>query len=544
MGEFQHHEACPECGSSDALARYEDGTAYCYSCKGYQKSEEDGGEAALPMRPGGHDSQLFMGEVKALPQRGINEKTCAKFRYSCGHDKNGVAVQIADYCDQFGRPVAQKIRYPDKKFKWVGDPKSAGLYGQQLWNGGRRLVVTEGEIDALSMAQAWDLKWPVVSIPNGAPAARKDLAKHTEFLESYDTVVFMFDDDEAGRDAAKECAELLTPGKAAICLLPLKDANAMLLAGKIKELVSASWEAKPYRPDGIVLGETLWEKVSVEPEMGLEYPWPILDGKTYGQRKREIVTWAGGTGIGKSSLVREVAYGLARTHGKKVGIIALEESVKQAALAQMSIAIERKLHLPDVRLATSEGDLRRAFDDTMGGNRYVFYDHFGTVEAQALLPKIRFMIQALDVEYVVLDHISIMVSGIATEGDERKRIDELMTRLRSQVEELVFGLHIVTHLRKASGKPYEEGGRVTLGDLRGSGSISTISDLVVAAERNTQAEDDAERNRVTLRCLKNRFSGDTGVVGDLIWEKDTGRLREANETEKEAFAKSDATGDF
>lgn len=544
MGQFEQHEACPECGSSDALGRYEDGTAYCFSCEGYQPAPKDDGPEPIPMRARGHDSQLIAGEVKALPLRSIDEKTCQKFDYTCGHDKNGVAVQIAGYYDDVGRLVAQKIRYPDKKFTWVGDPKAAGLYGQHLWNGGRRLVVTEGEIDALSMAQAWSLKWPVVSIPNGAQGARKDLKRHIEFLELFDTVVFMFDDDEPGRDAAKECAELLTPGKAAIAHLPLKDANEMLKEGRIKDLVSASWEAKPYRPDGIVLGNSLWSLVSTEPEMGLEYPWPILNLKTYGQRKREIVTWAGGTGIGKSSLVREVAYNLVRAHGKKVGIIALEESVKQAALAQMSLAIDRKLHLPDVRMATSDGDMHRAFDDTMGGNRYVFYDHFGTVEAAALLPKIRFMVQALDVEYIILDHVSIMVSGIATEGDERKRIDELMTRLRSQVEELCFGLHLVTHLRKAAGKPYEEGGRVTLGDLRGSGAISQLSDLVIAAERNTQAEDDAERNRVTLRCLKNRFSGDTGVVGDLVWEKETGRLRETDETEREAFARGDATGDF
>jgi len=245
----------------------------------------------------------------------------------------------------------------------------------------------------------------------------------------------------------------------------------------------------------------------------------------YGQRKREVVTWTAGTGTGKSSLLREVAYGLVKTHGRKVGIIALEESVKHAALAQMSLSLNRQLHLPDVRERTERDDLKKAFDATMGSKQYVFYDHFGTVEAKALLPKIRYMIQALDVEYVVLDHISIMVSGMATEGDERKRIDELMSKLRSLVEELNFGLHIVSHLRKAGGTPHEEGGRVSLVDLRGSGAIGQISDLVVAIERDQQCEN-GDRNRMRLRVLKNRFSGETGIAGDLTWDSKTGRLVE------------------
>ena len=33
---------------------------------------------------------------------------------------------------------------------------------------------------------------------------------------------------------------------------------------------------------------------------------------------------------------------------------------------------------------------------------------------------------------------------------------------------------------------------------------------------------------MTARVLKNRFTGDTGVACDLIWNKDTGRLVEGN----------------
>ena len=65
-------------------------------------------------------------------------------------------VQIANYCNSVGQVVAQKIRTKDKKFYWLGDKSKAGLYGQHLWGeGGKRLVITEGELDALSVSQAW-----------------------------------------------------------------------------------------------------------------------------------------------------------------------------------------------------------------------------------------------------------------------------------------------------------------------------------------------------------------------------------------------------
>lgn len=488
---------------------------------------------------------LLAGEYGPLEKRGIDEKTCAKFRYKIGKDERGNGVQIATYCDKDGRPVAQKIRYPDKKFRWVGEPKRAVLFGQHLWNGGRRIVVTEGEIDALSMAQALNLKWPVVSVPNGAGGAKKDLAEHIEFLEIFDAVIFMFDNDEPGQEAAIECAELLTPGKAYVAHLPLKDANEMLLAKRSTELVSCAWEAKVYRPDGIVLGETLWEKVSEEPEQGLGYPWPCLDKLLYGMRVRELVTWTGGTGTGKSSLIREVAHHIATFHQQRVGIIALEESVRRAALCQMSLAANRQLHLPPVRAVTSDKEMREAFDATMGTKRFVFYDHFGTVEASSLLPRIRYMVLALKIKWVFLDHISIMVSGMATEGDERKRIDELMTKLRQLVEELDFGLHIVSHLRKTSGTPHEEGGRISLADLRGSGAIAQVSDAVIGAERDQQGEG-GDNYRILLRALKNRFSGDTGTAGTLMWIPKTGRLVEegAAALVNAPTGGQDAEGDF
>ena len=99
-------------------------------------------------------------------------------------------------------------------------------------------------------------------------------------------------------------------------------------------------------------------------------------------------------------------------------------------------------------------------------------------------------------------------------------IDTTMTKLRSLVERTGISLFLVSHLRRATGdKPHEEGARVTLGQLRGSAAIAQLSDTVLALERNQQS--DTERSSTTLRIIKNRYSGETGIAAQLSYDLST-----------------------
>ena len=124
--------------------------------------------------------------------------------------------------------------------------------------------------------------------------------------------------------------------------------------------------------------------------------------------------------------------------------------------------------------------------------------------------------------------------------DERKAIDEVMTKLRTLVQETDIALIIVSHLRRPDGKGHEEGAVTSLSQLRGSGSIAQLSDMVLGLERDSQNDDVAIRNTTSLRVLKNRFVGMTGPACYLYWDKDTGRLNEVDkptgdETEEDKF---------
>ena len=524
--EFIRHEACPHCGSSDANALYADGNHFCFSCETLTPADKT--DEAIAMFE--TDGTVFLDlEFKELTKRGITEKTCKFWGYGVSTYR-GQKVQVANYRSRDGELKAQKVRFTNKDFSVIGSLKDVSLYGEHLWRDkGKFITITEGELDALSLSQAMDNRWPVVSLPSGCTSAKKAVGKAIEWLSNYEYIVLMFDNDEAGQKAAKECASVLPPNKCRIANLPLKDANEMLLAGRVKELLDCMWEAKTYRPDGIIAGTDVWDLViSNDDKESVGYPYAGVQQKTGGCRKGEIVTLTAGSGIGKSQLAREFAHNFIR-HGKTLGYIALEENVKRTALGLMSIELNKPLHLHNDDV--SEEEMRHAFDTTVGSGRVYLYDHWGSTDSDNLLSKIRYLVHGCGCEYIILDHISIVVSGMEG-GDERRIIDNTMTKLRALVEELNCGMILISHLKRPSGdRGHEDGAQTSMSQLRGSAAIGQLSDIVIGLERNQQDKSNANISQV--RVLKNRWSGDTGLCCSLEYMPETGRMTETYFSDEE-----------
>lgn len=491
---------------------------------------EDGGQET---EGGPRGLLLPVGSCPAWRSRGLTAESCRKWRLGVADGPQG-KVRVFEYRTAKGTPVAQKLRPRSKKdMRFIGSPKEAGLYGQHLWgSGGKMVVITEGEIDAVSVSQVQGHKWPVVSVPNGADGAKKALQKNLEWLSSFETVVLWFDDDDAGRKAAEECAPLFKPGTCKLASLhPFKDANEALVAGEQKAIIQAIWQAKVWRPDGIVSGLDLWETLSRPKEVfALTYPWQGLQEKTQGIRPGEVVTLTAGSGIGKSAVVREIAYHLLVQSQETVGLMMFEETVQRTALGLMSIDMGRNLTLENS--PEKLDGFRDSYDRTVGNGRCILYDHFGSTDFDNVLSRARYMSSALGVRWLFLDHLSILVSGMA-EGDERRLIDNAMTSIKTLAMETGLGIFLVSHLKRPEKKGHEEGATTSLSQLRGSHAIAQLSDIVVGLERNQQ---DPERADITtLRVLKNRWTGETGLAGQLRYDRETGRLHETLEETFDAF---------
>lgn len=516
---FVQHVPCDHCGSRDNAGVYDDGHTYCFGCDTYTAPQPDGESfAAAPAAQSKKQKDLLEGTYQALKARELSEESCRKFGYQVGIDRTG-PVQIANY-RRDGVVVAQKIRGKDKSFRIAGDGSKLPLYGQHLWGTGRKLVICEGEIDTITVSQIQNHKWATVGLPLGCQSAVRSVKENWDYLEGFEEIVLMFDMDDPGQQAAKAVADLLPAGKARIAHLPLKDPNECLLNGKAADVVQAIFQAREYRPDGIVAATDLREAISVaDAASAITYPYQKLNEITKGLRLGELVTVTAGSGIGKSTFIRELVYNL---HQSEVpcGLIMLEESTKRTLLGLVGIHLSKNITV-DRSLSTDE-EIEQGFDELFPPGRQMYlFDHFGSSDLDIICNRIQYMARALGVKFVIIDHISILVSGLAT-NDERKLIDMAMTRLRTLVQELNIGLIVVSHLRRPEGdKGHEDGAKVRLGQLRGSHSIAQLSDMCISLQIDPENPDGDTRH---LHVLKNRWTGETGIAGSVTFNRTSGRL--------------------
>ena len=321
-------------------------------------------------------------------------------------------------------------------------------------------------------------------------------------------------------------AELFSPGKCKIMHLPegLKDASDCLTQNKIQIYNKTFWDAKKFAPDGIINANTLLDDV-LKPvtKSFVQYPFEGLNKITYGLRPSELVTFTAGSGLGKTQVMREVVHHIIKSTEDNIGLLMLEETPVITSKGLMSVEANQRLHLPDVHVSKEE--MKTYFNATVGTGRVYMFDHFGSNSIDNIVSRVRFLAKGLDCKYVVIDHISIIVSD-QQHGDERRALDEIMTRLRTLVQETGVSMIVVSHLRRPEGKGHEEGAATSLSQLRGSASIGQLSDMVIGLERDAQNDDPDIRNTTRIRVLKNRFSGITGPCCDLKYDIDTGRLNE------------------
>lgn len=447
--------------------------------------------------------------------RGITPETFAFWKYGKGTYK-GEPVHIASHFSN-GRMVGQKIRTRSKDFKVLG--KLEPLYGQWLWSPTRRLVVTEGELDALSVSQVMNNRWPVVSIPQGAPSAAKALGEASEWVEEFDEVVLLFDQDEVGRDAAEEAAQVLSPGKAKIGVLPRKDANEMLKAEEEKALMQAIYDAKTYRPDGIVsLGDVMHE-ILTPPKVGMSAPWQTMTDLMYGFRPGEWYCIGAGVGVGKTDVFMTILAHLLKQNEPVAGIF-LEQPVSETG-KRLAGKLDGKLyHVPDVEFDP------KGLEETLASisDHLYLYNHFGTCDWDVIKKLLRYLRHGCGVRYVFLDHLTALASHA---DDERRALDSICAEMSSLCQELGLTMFVVSHLTTPSGEAHEEGGRVKEKHFTGSRAIARWAHYMIGLERNKQDEDEEERHVTTVRFLKDRYTGRaTGKCFRIKYDPESGVLAE------------------
>ena len=528
---FIGHTNCETCGSKDNVAVYDDGHSFCFGCSTVKRGNNDISTPIINTASPAHldrDAAARSGgtpieyRIQAIPNRGITEETCRLYDYGIG-EYSGDPCHVANYYDLKGNLTGQKTRRSDKRFSFaLGNAPC--FFGAHLWpTGGRKLTITEGEIDCLSVSQAFGNKYPCVSLANGAQSALKSIKQNYEWLNLWDEIVLMFDMDTPGRKAAEEAAMSLPMGKVKIANLPRKDANECLVAGEPGEITKAFWDAKPFRPDGIVSISDIKSELFNPITLGASWPWGALTELTFGRKPGQVFLFGAGVGVGKTDCFTECINHDINTLGVPVGVIYLEQPVDETVRRIAGKLKSKMFHVPDN--SWTDVEYREAVEELEKTNKLWLYRHFGAMDWPSIKLKIEYFAKALDIKHIYIDHLTALV---ANEDDERRALDAIMAQMASMAQEMGLIIHVISHLTTPDGKPHEEGGRVMEKHFTGSRAIARWAHYMFGLERNKQAEDLAERSTTTFRVLKDRFTGRaTGKTFPLVYNETTGRLLES-----------------
>lgn len=536
---LQTHLPCPlpDCGSSDAYSVYPD-HGFCFSCNRAVQFDTTDAHTHTSVSP--RDTEVMpKGQVQQIPERELRNIAVLK-RY--GYEVDDQGNHIAPFYGPGGL-LAVKVRTPHKQFRVVGKHTSRlPLFGQGLQapNKQKTLVVTEGEIDCLTIASLKLEDTHVVSLPQGWQSAKAVLKQESEwnYLTGFGTVVLAMDSDKGGQEATETLAMALSTSGQKVAVRVVrwpegyKDANDIEVnAGPEHDLAALVTKSAPWRPDGIHSARDLLHLLLEEDKPGLKPQFSCIEKQLKGYRP-ELWTIVGGTGIGKTTFLSHLAVDLLANHGERVGIMFLEENKRKTLQRLIGINIGQPLY-QKANLIPKEEQVeegRKLFTDD---NCYIF-DHYGSTDSEELLKRMAFLATGAGCKWILFDHIT-MATTIGLSGDssgltERQIIDAVTTRIRSQiVEGCGVGVIMISHTRKAASGEHADGSAmVRISDIRGSGGIAQMSDAVISVELARDENRELMKNMVQVNVLKNRFTGETGPAGLLSYDDQRGLLVEEN----------------
>jgi twinkle protein len=538
------------CGSSDGLQVFinddDSVSGYCFACgvyldNPYGEARQGKDLPKLKVEKSDEEFNREMEEISSLntydlPSRKLRKDALEYYGVRVGLsevDGKTPAITFFPYTKD-GKLVSYKARVLSRKSMWnVGRVAERDLFGweQAKASGAKRLIITEGEFDAIAMYKILsifteekykDFTPAVVSITNGATGAAKELAKHLSAIRRhFKEVCLCFDGDDAGRRAVDDCLKILP--NAQVITLPAKDANECLLVGKGREAFKAiTFKATQAKSTRLVLGSELRELAKVRPEMGLSWPWEGFTKATRGIRRGETYYFGAGVKMGKSELVNTIGVHLHKEHNLPVLYCKPEEDKAKTYQMLVGKAAGRIFHDPDIEFD------EEAFDryEPLIGDKAIIVDNYQFVNWDGLRDDIRYACKAEGVHDIIIDPVTCFTNGMSA-SDTNEFLVGWAAELAAMAKDLQFTSYIFCHLKAPdSGPPHERGGEVLSTQFTGSRAMMRSCHMMVGLEGNKDPElPENERNIRKLKILEDRNLGATGIIR-LYWDNRTGMFNE------------------
>ena len=576
MAAFIKHTHCEKCGSSDGKAIYNDGSHYCWVCKDAKlsddfkeqldelkrrpknrvKSKVGKDDMSTEVKPSGkpamtsEENAALKAEtsIKGKGFRGLSDEVTSKFgvRYTYSLESGEVVEQYYP-CTQEGQLVGYKVREVPKNFYSKGRTGAeCELFMQFKFNrGGKYVVITEGEVDALSAYQMLnnynkgrgsDVETAVVSPTTGANS-HKQIAAQYKFFDSFDNIIISYDNDKAGQDAIENIVKVLPKGKVKIMQMKHKDANVYLEKGDDRAFVNDFYNAKTYVPVGVLPSSSLYDRILNQSAVA-KIPFPPFMGELNdlfvgGMPLGHIVNIAADTGVGKTTLVNEMIYYWIFNSPHMIGIVSMELDAGQYGEVLLSRHIEKKLSLissQEEKLAFLRSDRVKEQAEALMLNEhsnsrfYLLDNRDGSVED--IQETIEELVVGCGAKVIVLDPLQDILDGLSNE-EQATFMKWAKGFIKSHGVTFVF----INHMRKT---PAGQSGADNEQNIMGSSTIIKSASANILLKRDKMAEDEVTRNSTEISVTKNRVCGLTGPAGAIYYDNATHTLhnlqawREAN----------------
>ncbi|MBM68191.1 MAG: hypothetical protein CME43_01775 [Haliea sp.] len=578
QGELIGHFACPKCGGSDPLALYQkenhvDGN--CWSNCGYMKPKElkelgvtDGANEVLVEAVSSSSNKKgyvlteeiqeqleFIGNKKihGWPERKI--PALVNEFYGVRSDVKGDGANkelVKEYCPAYNQKdqlvgyhvrndAVKKAKNEGKKvqgapFYSVGDVRaSTKLFGQNKFEkGGKFVVLCSGQADARAVFTALNTEkvfnselgkkvmkvskfiTPVVSTQCGESAVAQIRANY-EWLSSFESVIIMYDQDDAGREGAEKIAKIMKAGQAKIAKYKRKDACEHSKRGEWEQIKSAYFKAERYSPVDVLHLSEMWEDFEKE-DLNTKIPFPasmsLLNDKLGGGiEKGEITVLGAYTSIGKTSIINNIVYHLIDNTKFKVGAFYLEGTKREIVRDLMSLDMRVNLRLAD-RSELNMTQLRNRYMNSLASkDQFAFVDHQGACSTEDIFDKFHYLAEVECADVIIFDPLQAGVNS-----SDNSAIIDFMDRVLKFAKKTDTAVILVSHMRKPdSDDPHN----ISEYSLLGSSSINQIAFNTVLFSRDKLSDDPNKRNSTRLLLVKCRRTGLTGEAGWVRYDNDT-----------------------
>lgn len=482
----------------------------CYSpAKSYKKPHVP---QALPIRGAAYD--YLVGE------RGIYPETLTAY----GITSNADTIYFPFIVEGETKLVKSRRAAAGEKPRPTSAECEPILFGwQAVGDNDREIIITEGEIDALS----WhSYGFPALSVPFGGGKGGKHnwIQNDYERLQRFEKIYLAMDMDGPGEEAAQEISKRLGIHRCYRVSLTLKDANECLVAGVSADIMAnAVKTAKEYKPEELnsplgYLDDVIKLFYPTDGEhIGHTMPYDRFAREDVYFRPGELTLWSGPSGHGKSQILSDCVPHWIHD-GAKICLASLEMKPSQSLkrLVKQTGNVDRP----------TEGFAKACMEFLDSG--LLIYSKVGKASVPHMLTIFDYAHSRYGCDVFIVD--SLMRLGIAS--DDYTGQEQAVYQMIDWVISRNVHIHLVAHARKSE-RGAGPGGTE---DVKGASEIGSNAFNILTIWRNREHEekmaaaDDAEKLElekkpgVILNVAKNRNGDFEGRVG-LWFDKSTYRYR-------------------